>query len=204
MKVGPLGPRELDLAAGVLARAFRDNPLNRAVIRAGDARRVRANRAGVRAYLPLALERAHVAAARADGRLLGVLVGTPPWRWPLPAPGPLGLLRLCFGQGFGVARRWAEVSRQLRDHHPGQPHWYLATLGVEPAGWGRGAGRALLADLVARVDGERTRAYLETDRPELEPFYASVGFAVRERVEVYGVPVLLMERPARSDAPAAV
>jgi GNAT superfamily N-acetyltransferase len=199
LNVGPLAPRELDLAAGVLARAFRDNPLNRAVIGTSEARRVRANRAGVRAYLPLALERAHVAAARAGDRLLGVLVGTPPWRWPLPAPGPLGLLRLSVGQGLGVARRWAEVSRILREHHPGQPHWYLATLGVEPVCWGGGAGRALLADLVARVDADATRAYLETDRPELEPFYASVGFAVRERVEVYGVPVLLMERPARGD-----
>jgi GNAT superfamily N-acetyltransferase len=200
LKVGALGPGELDLAAGVLARAFRDNPLNRAVVGGSEARRVRANRAGVRAYLPLALERAHVAAARADDRLLGVLVGTPPWRWPLPAPGPLGLLRLCFGQGFGVARRWAEVSQRLREHHPGQPHWYLATLGVEPACWGRGAGHALLADLVSRVDVDGTAAYLETDRPELERFYTSVGFVVREKVEVYGVPVLLMERPARSDA----
>jgi ribosomal protein S18 acetylase RimI-like enzyme len=202
LRIGSLDRSELDLAADVLARAFRDNPLNRAVVGGSEARRVRANRAGVRAYLPLALERAHVAAARADEGLLGVLVGTPPWRWPLPAPGPLGLLRLCLGQGFGVARRWAEVSRQLREHHPGQPHWYLATLGVEPACWGRGAGRGLLADLVARVDADATRAYLETDRPELEPFYASAGFAVQERVEVYGVPVLLMERPARSAAPA--
>jgi ribosomal protein S18 acetylase RimI-like enzyme len=200
LRIGCLDRSELDLAAGVLARAFRDNPLNHAVIGGSEARRVRANRAGVRAYLPLALERAHVAAARAEDRLLGVLVGTPPWRWPLPAPGPLGLLRLCIGQGFGVARRWAEVSRLLREHHPGQPHWYLATLGVEPACWGRGAGRALLADLVARVDADATGAYLETDRPELEPFYAGAGFSVRERVEVYGVPVLLMERPARSDA----
>jgi hypothetical protein len=202
LKVGPLDRSELDLAAGVLARAFRDNPLNRAVIRAGEEHRVRANHAGVRAYLPLALELAHVAVARADAAPLGVLVATPPWRWPLPAPGALGLLRLCLGQGFGVARRWGEVSRRLREHHPGQPHWYLATLGVEPAGWGRGAGRALLADLVSRVDADATPAYLETDRPELERFYASVGFAVREKVEVYGVPVLLMERPARSDAPA--
>jgi ribosomal protein S18 acetylase RimI-like enzyme len=197
LKVGPLERSELDLAAGVLARAFCDNPLNRAVIRAGEARRERANRAGVRAYLPLAHERAHVAVARADAALLGVLVATPPWRWPLPPPGPLGTLRLLFGQGFRVARRWSEVSRRLRAHHPGQPHWYLATLGVEPSQWGRGAGRALLADLVLRVDADATPAYLETDRPELERYYRSAGFELRERVQVYGVPVLLMERPAR-------
>lgn len=204
LEVGALEASELDLASGVLARAFRDNPLNRAVIRAGEARRERANRAGVRAYLPLARERAHVAVARADAALLGVLVATPPWRWPLPAPGPLGMLRLLFGQGFGVARRWSAVSRQLREHHPGQPHWYLATLGVEPGAWRRGAGRALLADLLARVDADATSAYLETDRPELEPYYRGAGFAVVERIEVCGVPVLLMQRPARSALRPAV
>lgn len=196
--VGPLDPSELDIAAGVLARAFRDNPLNRAVIRAGERRRERANRAGVGAYLPVACERAFVAVVRADAALCGVLVATPPWRWPLPPPGPFGMLRLLFGQGFGVARRWSEVSRQLRAHHPGQPHWYLATLGVEPSCWRRGAGRALLADLVAKVDVDAAPAWLETDRPELERYYRSAGFEVRERVQVYGVPVLLMERPARS------
>ena len=201
MRIGPLERSELELAAGVLARAFRDNPLNRAVIRAGEARRERANRAGVGAYLPLARERAFVAVARTDAALLGVLVATPPWRWPLPPPGPLGMLRLLFGQGFGVARRWSEVSRQLREHHPGQPHWYLATLGVEPSCWGHGAGRALLAELVARVDADATPAYLETDRPELERYYGSAGFRVRQRVQLYGVPVLLMERPARRGAP---
>lgn len=197
LQVAPLARADLALAADVLARAFRDNPLNRAVIGEDSARRVRANQAGVRAYLPLALERAHVRAAREQTALLGVLVATRPWRWPLPPPGPVGLLRLLWGQGFRVARRWSEVSRELRRHHPGGPHWYLATLGVEPERWSRGAGRALLADFVARVDAEQARAYLETDRPELAGFYGSVGFAVRDEIEVLGVPVLLMERPAQ-------
>jgi len=199
LRVEPLLPADLGPAAGVLARAFRDNPLNRAVIGEGEARRVRANQAGVRAYLPLALERAYVAAAREGEALFGVLVATPPWRWPLPPPGPGGLLRLLWGQGYRVARRWSDVSRELRRHHPSGPHWYLATLGVEPEHWSRGAGRALLADFVGRVDAERARAYLETDRRELAGFYGRVGFEVREEVDVLGVPVLLMERPARKE-----
>ncbi|MEN8160046.1 MAG: hypothetical protein ABFS41_08250, partial [Myxococcota bacterium] len=72
MEVGRLERAELPAAAEVLARAFRDNPLNQAVIRAEPAARVRSNRAGVRSYLPLAHELAHVAAARADGRVVGV------------------------------------------------------------------------------------------------------------------------------------
>jgi hypothetical protein len=181
----------------VLARAFRDNPLNRAVIGGSERRRVRANRAGAAAYLPAALARARVRTAREGGALVGVLVATPPWGWPLPPPTPAGFVALLFGQGFRVAHRWSEVSRQLRRHHPFGPHWYLATLGVEPARWGCGAGRALLGDFLAQVDADAAPAYLETDRPELEAFYAGAGFAVRERIQVRGVPVLAMERPAR-------
>jgi GNAT superfamily N-acetyltransferase len=202
VKVGGLERRELDAAADVLARAFRDNPLNCAVVPGGERRRVRANRAGVAAYLPIALERARVLAAREDGALAGVLVATPPWRWPIPGPSVAGLLRLLWGQGLGVARRWSEVSRELREHHPQGPFWYLATLGVEPARWGRGAGRALLADFLAQVDADAAPAYLETDRPELERYYARLGFAVQGRITVRDVPVLLMERPARSAARA--
>jgi ribosomal protein S18 acetylase RimI-like enzyme len=203
LEVGRLEHAELPAATEILARAFRDNPLNRAVIRAEPAARVRSNRAGVRSYLPLAHEFAYVAAARAEGRVVGVLVATPPWRWPLPAPGPLGLLRLLFGQGFGVVRRWSEVSARLREHHPGQPHWYLATLGVDPEHQGAGAGRALVQAFTALADADRSAAYLETDRPELEGFYRRAGFRVRERIAVFEVPVLGMERPVpSSSAPA--
>jgi ribosomal protein S18 acetylase RimI-like enzyme len=195
LEVGRLERAELRAAVDVLAGAFRDNPLNQAVIRADAAARVRSNRAGIRSYLPLAHEVAHVAAARADGFPVGVLVATPPWRWPLPAPGPLGLLRLFLGQGFGVVRRWSEVSARLREHHLGQPHWYLATIGVAPDRWGAGAGRALLEAFVGLADADGHSAYLETDRPELEGFYRGAGFRVREQIEVLGVPVLLMERP---------
>ena len=199
LSVGPLAPAELGAAAGVLARAFRDNPLNRAVIRGGERRRVRANRAGVAAYLPAALARARVTAARLDGALAGVLVATPPRAWPLPPPSVAGLLGLLWGQGFRVARRWGEVSRELARHHPQGPLWYLATLGVEPQRWGRGIGQALLADFVAQVDADRSGAYLETDRRELAGFYGRVGFRVEQEIEVFGVPVLLMERPAGGD-----
>ena len=167
------------------------------MIRGDERRRVRATRAGVAAYLPAALARARVRRVNADGALAGVAVETPPHAWPLPPPSVAGLLGLLFGQGFRVARRWGEVSRQLMRHHPLGTHWYLATLGVEPALWGRGAGQALLEDFVAQVDADGSGAYLETDRRELAPFYGRAGFRVEQEIEVFGVEVLLMERPAR-------
>lgn len=179
----------------MLARAFRDNPLNRAVVGGSGRRRVRANRAGVAAYLPGALARARVTTLRQGGLLAGVLVATPPGRWPLPPPSVAGFLGLLLGQGFRVARRWGQVSRELASHHPRGPLWYLATLGVEPELWGRGLGQALVADFVAQVDAAGSGAYLETDRRELVGFYGRAGFRVEQEIEVFGVPVLLMERP---------
>ena len=184
----------------MLARAFRDNPLNRAVVGGSERRRVRANRAGVSAYLPAALARARVTALRQGGALAGVLVATPPSRWPLPPPGAAGFLGLLLGQGFRVARRWGEVSRELARHHPRGPLWYLATLGVEPECWGHGVGQALLTDFVAQVDADGCGAYLETDRRELAGFYGRAGFRVEQEIEVFGVPVLLMERRPRTTA----
>jgi len=182
----------------VLARAFCENPLNRAVVGGSPRRRVRANRAGVIAYLPTALERARVTTVREGGAPVGVLVATPPYRWPIPGPGLGGTLRLILGQGLRVARRWGEVARELRSHHPHGPVWYLATLGVEPVCWGRGAGHALLRDFTAQVDADGCGAYLETDRRDLAGFYERAGFRVEQEIQLYGVPVLLMERwPAR-------
>jgi ribosomal protein S18 acetylase RimI-like enzyme len=178
----------------VLARAFRDNPLNRAVIGGSERCRVRANRAGAAAYLPAALATARVRTVRQGAALAGVLVATPPYAWPLPPPSPAGLLRLLWGQGIRVATRWSDVSRQLRRHHPLGPHWYLATLGVDPERWGQGAGRALLDDFLAQVDDDGSGAYLETDRRELAGFYERAGFRVEQEIAIYGCPVLLMER----------
>jgi ribosomal protein S18 acetylase RimI-like enzyme len=93
-----------------------------------------------------------------------------------------------------VAKRWSRVARELSRHHPQGPLWYLATLGVEPALWGRGAGQALLRDFVAQVDADGSGAYLETDRRELAGFYERAGFRVEREIDVLGVKVLLMER----------
>ena len=65
---------------------------------------------------------------------------------------------------------------------------------MEPERWGHGAGQALLRDFVAQVDADGSGAYLETDRRELAAFYERAGFRVEQEIEVYGVPVLLMER----------
>jgi ribosomal protein S18 acetylase RimI-like enzyme len=201
LAVGRLADAEREAAGLVLAHAFRDNPLNVAVIGPDPARRLRANLHGVRALLPVAQVHGLVLAARARGAPQGVLVATGPYAWPLPPP-PLGVaLRRAFGQGLRVARRWGAVFACLARVHPREPHCYLATLGVEPEAQSRGIGGALLARWLAGVDAEALPAWLETDRERSIGFYRRHGFEVELETSAFGTPIWCMSRPPARGAP---
>jgi ribosomal protein S18 acetylase RimI-like enzyme len=199
VEVRDLEPSGLEDLAWVLARAFRDNPLNVAVVGGSPQRRVRSNRQGLRTTLASALGRAQVLAAYpSTGPIAGGLVGLPPFHWPLPAP-PLGLqLRTLLGQGLRVARSWGRIFHELGAVHPERPHWYLAVVGVDPSQQGRGLGARLLEEFVEQVDRDAEPAYLETDRFENLAFYETFGFRVESELPVQGVPVWQMWREARS------
>ena len=184
-------------AVAVLARAFCDNPLNRAVIGRGDARRrLRSNFYGMRSLLPAATDHGDILAASIAGRVAGVLISVPPGGYPLPPPPVAHRLRCLLGQGWRVAARWGRVFETLREHHPIEPSWYLGTLGVDPALHGQGVGTALLARWLERVDGEESAAYLETDVQVNVGFYGRAGFELEGEVEVLGIPIWRMWRPA--------
>jgi len=187
---------ELPAAVEALALAFRDNALNVAVIGGDPGRRLRSNRHGCRVLLPVAQAHGEVWVARAGGEVAGALVAVPPLRWPLPPPAAAARLRCVLGQGWRVARRWGEVYEALEAVHPLEPHWYLASLGVEPGRWGRGLGSGLLAAWLAGVGWHD--AYLETDLPENVGFYRHHGFAVVRELRVQGTPVWCMRRPVSS------
>ncbi len=182
--------------AGLLARAFRDNPMNRAVLRRGPAARVRANRLGARLLLQRAEASGHVLVADAEaGGPAGALVGFEPVR--LPPPGAsLRQLALLLRQGLGATLRWGRVQGELEAIRPVDPHWTLAMVGVEPEAQGRGIGAALVARWVEGIAGAPAPAWVETDRPELVPFYQRFGFEPVARREVLGVEVVGMLRPA--------
>jgi ribosomal protein S18 acetylase RimI-like enzyme len=158
--------------------------------------RLRCNALGMRTHLPPAEASGGLWVAQEGPRLAGVLVGAAPGAHPFAPPPWRARLRCAFGQGLAVARRWAVVAESLQIHHPLDEHWYLATLGVEPARQGRGVGRALLGAWLAQVDEDGGRAYLETDAPRNVSFYERAGFGTRAEIRVLGVPVWLMERPA--------
>jgi ribosomal protein S18 acetylase RimI-like enzyme len=141
--------------------------------------------------------------ARAAGRLAGVLSSAPPGSYPLPPPATGARLRCLLGQGLRVAHRWARVYELLREHHPVERHWYLATIGVDPELWGRGIGTGLLSVWLEMVDADLEPAYLETDVDRNIRFYQRAGFGVVEEFRILGVGIWTMRRPARA-APGSV
>jgi ribosomal protein S18 acetylase RimI-like enzyme len=187
---------DLPAAALALALAFRDAALNVAVIGADPDRRLRSNRHGCRALLPVAHVHGEVWVARSGGEVSGVLVAVPPFGWPLPPPAAVARLRCLLGQGWRVARRWGEAYEALEAIHPLGPHWYLASLGVLPGRQGRGLGSELLAAWLEGADSHD--AYLETDLPRNVDFYRRRGFEVEKELRVQGIPVWCMRRPAPS------
>ena len=201
----PAGAR--NEAARVLAGAFRDNPLNRAVIQKRARRRLRSNYYGMRSMLNSAEGRALVWAlpgvgggsGRDAAGIRGILVGIAPGDYPLPPRGVPDQLHCLWGQGPAALRRWAVVYRVLEEVHPLEPHWYLGVLGIDSGQQGRGLGSAMLRHFAERVDRDAAPAYLETDRAENVAFYGRVGFDVVLEVQVLGVKVWCMKRPARNE-----
>ena len=181
----------------VLAQAFRDNPMNVAIHGSDPRRRIRANRAGLRA---LVLDSEGSAIARvlcAEDRVVGGFVALQPGGFPLPAPRFRRQLGCMLRQGIRAMECWSQVNHELGLIRPIEPHWYLAVLGVAPWAWRRGWGRALVEALGQLVAQQPAPIYLEADRPQSVRFYQGLGFENRAELDVLGVRCVCLGRGFR-------
>lgn len=195
-------------ACALLSLAFRDNPINRAVIDAKPNRRERVNAYGMTASLAATRRFSfrRVALGPSGGtsantsQPIGALIALDPGGYPA-APPPVTLqLRCLWGQGLRVLRRWGQVYRLLDEHHPKDPHCYLSVIATHPDHQGRGVGRRLLATWLEDVDARGMPGYLETDRRELLGFYEAAGFLIDRKLEAFGTSIWCMTRPAKNTA----
>ncbi len=196
LHIEPLVPAVRETAVGILARAFRDNPLNCAVIGGGPERRLRSVVHGMRGAIRSAMGRSTILLGLRRESPAGVLVAVPPGRFPGPQSGLFEQLRSLLGQGVRVSTRWGEVSRAFMEVHPVEPHWYLSLLGVDPPHQGHGVGLGLIEHWLAAIEQENLPSYLETDRKENVAFYQRVGFQVELELKVLETPVWCMRRVA--------
>ena len=180
-----------DAAAAVLARAFVTNPLH---VAAFGAHQLAANETFFRTGLPLMKGRKLVAVE--DGGILGLIhwVAAPLCQ---PSDAEKRTLAPAMLRTFGVRTAWRLRSwlTTWSKHDPGGPHVHLGPIAVSPATQGRGIGGRLMQLYCEQLDREGQAGYLETDRPEIVPFYERFGFQVTSETQVLGVPNFFMTRP---------
>ncbi len=161
----------------VLAQAFRDNPMNLAIHGSHPRRRLRANRAGLRALVLDTRATAVSRVIRHQGRVVGGFVLVPPGGTPLPGPALHRQIGCLFHQGVRAMEQWTFVTSSLMQNHPTGEYWYLAVLGVVPRLHGHGFGSRLVQALIRLVEDDPNPLYLESDREASMRFYLARGFA---------------------------
>ena len=175
--VGKASPGDVLAMAGVLARAFHDDPAFSWVLRA-DPRRMKILEQGFELFLRriwLEQEETYTTAGA-----VAVAVWERPNQWKVPVGRQLRMLPAMvrvFGRHLPRVLRALTV---LERKHPREPHYYLAFIGVEPGWQGRGLGGAVLAPVLKRCDDERMPAFLEASTPRNRALYERHGFTATE------------------------
>jgi GNAT superfamily N-acetyltransferase len=116
-----------------------------------------------------------------DETVLGVAIWLAPGRFPWSAwrqlRGAGWMLRVLRADpsSFRAFMRTGANGARL---HPTYPHWYLETMGVDPAAQRKGIGGRLLEPVLEIADGDGVDCYLETADPRNADYYERHGFVV--------------------------
>lgn len=111
--------------------------------------------------------------------LAGAAMWAAPGRWRT-TPSELARMALPMARAVGLrhARDRSRALAAMDEHHPSEPHWYLAILGADASRRGQGIGAALMAPMIERCDAEGVPAYLESSKEQNLAFYHRFGFEV--------------------------
>jgi len=196
VEVRDLQADELPAAVRLLARGFRDEPLQIATLGPDPERRHQ--RLKVLFSTMFRVMGAQTPLVAFDGgTMVGVTGIAPPgtcqatktqllkYAWALLPIGPRSLL--CSAR---LNASWAAVD-------PKEPHSHLGPLAVDADQRGRGIGSQILARYCQQLDDARLTGYLETDAEAKVRLYQRFGFEVVGEKRVVGVPNWFMARRAR-------
>ena len=124
---------------------------------------------------------------RGEAWTISSLMAASFWMPPNPTPPTMaeGLSQLPVLAILGRRTpRAVRLVQMLESHHPHVPHFYLATIGTDPAVQGKGYGSALLRVVLSRCDAEALPSYVESSNSENLPFYHRHGYEVVKEVVV--------------------
>lgn len=169
--------------SALLARAFDDDPGMRWLAR-DDARTPGA----LELYFQVVFARLTLPHGEVwiDEDRRGAALWVPPGKWKL------GLLQqIPLAPAMVRVFGWSRLRRSLASidlvtrHHPAEPHYYLQTLGVDPAHQRKGVGDSLMRPILARCDELGIGAYLEAIDKNV-PMYRARGFQVTATAPLAG------------------
>ncbi len=189
-------PHEVPVAAAVLSRGMRDNPLHLSVFGPEPEERQRKLAQFFRILLGWMPHAPWVGIQH--GTIVAVCgMGEPGRCQPTFSQNLNIVTRLA--HHFGVAStsralRWF-VAWSLRD--PKEAHWHLGPLGVDAHLQGQGIGSQIIGEWCKLLDAHQTAGYLETDKAVNVGFYNKFGFETISEAQVLGAPNWFMLRAAR-------
>lgn len=191
METVSLAATDTATAAGVLTRAFDDDP-GIVYILPDAALRPRLLPGMFGAIVRYGLLRGEVLGL--ERPTVAVAVWLPSARTEADEPGmaEAGMPETMAGWDAGAQERTGILVRYLSGMHARlmpEPHAYLSFLGVEPMRQGQGLGGGLLAPKLQQLRASGTSAYLETLKARNVPFYERHGFRVLEHSTVPGTAV---------------
>ncbi len=98
-----------------------------------------------------------------------------------------------------VLMEGAGIMQQMIAFHPGEPHWYLPLIGIDPQHQGKGLGSTLLDHALALADRDGVPAYLESSNPRNIGLYERHGFVQLGRIQNGSSPTLvpMLRKPLR-------
>jgi ribosomal protein S18 acetylase RimI-like enzyme len=113
----------------------------------------------------------------AHGVALWLAAGKFPWSATRQARGAGWMLSVLLADPRSF-RRFMQTGANGARAHPDYPHWYLESMGVDPALQRQGVGARLLEPVLKSADRDRIDCYLETADPRNAAYYARHGFEV--------------------------
>ena len=197
-----LEPIRYQEAAGVLARAFQDDPVVVAILKGlAPEERIKILKISFDADLQICGPKGCPLEAEQENKIAGAAIIHRPGAYPLPASEQIGLLWKVFAKGvmttwaLSAFVRWLKWLIAIEKKHPKVPHYYLEFIGIDTPFQGKGLGSQMMQHLVSRADEERVGCYLENGNPRNVPFYRSFSFQITAEEKVIGVPTWFMWRP---------
>jgi ribosomal protein S18 acetylase RimI-like enzyme len=171
-------PADIDQISQSLARAFYDDVVSQFLF-PDDSRRIRR----LERYFRFQIRTIFLPRGEAwtTPDLDAASLWMPPKSWPpsmADGVSQLPVLAILGRRTFRALR----LVQLLESHHPRSPHFYLGTIGTDPAVQGHGYGSALLRIVLDRCDAEATPSYLESSKERNLAFYHRHGYEVVDEV----------------------